>query len=56
MGKWTVVTVELVDVSVECFNGAIAEELIRWLQGVIVSAPWLREVKWVFVSGVLGAK
>ena len=49
MGKMAVITVELVDESVENSNGAIAEELLEWFKEEAVPAPWVKEIKTVAV-------
>jgi len=49
MGKTAIITVELVDESVENSNSAIAEELLKWFKEEAVPAPWVKEIKNVAV-------
>ena len=49
MGKTAIITIELVDESVEKSNGAIAEELLKWFRDEAVPAPWVKEIKNVAV-------
>ena len=50
MGKTAIITVELVDESVEKSNDAIAEELLKWFKDEAVPAPWVKDVKKVVVQ------
>jgi hypothetical protein len=50
MGKRAIITLELVDESVENSNGAIAEELLKWFKEEAVPAPWVKEIKMVVVQ------
>jgi hypothetical protein len=50
MGKKAIITLELVDESVENSNGAIAEELLKWFKEEAVPAPWVKEIKKVVVQ------
>ena len=49
MGKTAIITVELVDESVEKSNDAIAEELLKWFRDEAVPAPWVKEIRNVAV-------
>jgi hypothetical protein len=44
-GKKAIITVELVDESLEHSNNAIAEELLRWFMEEALTAPWVKEIK-----------
>ena len=48
--KKAVITVELVDESLENSNDAIAEELLKWFRDEAVPAPWVKDVKKVVVQ------
>jgi hypothetical protein len=48
--KKAVITVELVDESVETSNSAIAEEMLEWFRDEAVPAPWVKDVKKVVVQ------
>jgi hypothetical protein len=48
--KKAVITVELVDESLEKSNDAIAEELLKWFRDEAVPAPWVKDVKKVVVQ------
>jgi hypothetical protein len=48
--KQAVITVELVDESLENSNRAIAEELHTWFTEEALPAPWVKEVKKVVVQ------
>jgi hypothetical protein len=50
MGKRAIITVELVDESLMNSNGAIAEEILEWLRGEAVPAPWVKEIRKVNVQ------
>ena len=50
MGKTAIITVELVDESLEKSNDAIAEELFKWFRDEAVPAPWVKEIKTVVVQ------
>ena len=50
LGKRAVITLELVDESVENSNGALAEELLEWFKEETVPAPWFKEIKKVVVE------
>ena len=50
MGKTAIITVELVDESVEKSNDAIAEELLKWFRDEAVPAPWVKEIKKVEIQ------
>jgi hypothetical protein len=50
MGKIAIITVELVDESVENSNDAIAEEMLKWFRDEAVPAPWVKEIKKVEVQ------
>jgi hypothetical protein len=50
MGKKAIITLELVDESVENSNGAIAEEMLKWFKEGAVPAPWVKEIKKVVVQ------
>jgi hypothetical protein len=50
LGKRAIITLELVDESVENSNGAIAEELLEWFKEETVPAPWVKEIKKVVVQ------
>jgi hypothetical protein len=50
LGKRAIITLELVDESVENSNGAIAEELLEWFKEEAVPAPWVKEIKKVVVQ------
>jgi len=50
MGKKAIITLELVDESVEHSNGAIAEEMLKWFKEEAVPAPWVKEIKKVVVQ------
>ncbi len=50
MGKKAIITLELVDESVENSNGAIAEEMLKWFKEEAVPAPWVKEIKKVVVQ------
>ena len=50
MGKRAIITLELVDESVENSNSAIAEELLEWFKEEAVPAPWVKEIKKVVVQ------
>jgi hypothetical protein len=50
MGKMAIITVELVDESVEISNGAIREEMLKWFRDEAVPAPWVKEIKTVAVQ------
>jgi len=48
--KKALITVDLVDESVEEANGKIARELIDWLREETISIPWVKEVKDVTIK------
>jgi hypothetical protein len=48
--KKAVITVELVDESVEASNSAIMEEMLEWFRDKAVPAPWVKDVKKVVVQ------
>ena len=48
--KKAVITVELVDESVETSNSAITEEMLKWFRNEAVPAPWVKDVKKVVVQ------
>jgi hypothetical protein len=50
MGKMAIITVELVDESLKNSSGAIAEEILEWLKGEAVPAPWVKEIRQVDVQ------
>jgi len=50
MGKTAIITVELVDESLEKSNDAVAEELLKWFRDEAVPAPWVKDVKKVVVQ------
>jgi hypothetical protein len=49
LGKNAIITLELVDESVTNSNDAIAEDLLKWLRDEAVPAPWVKEIKKIFV-------
>ena len=50
MGKTAIITVKLVDESLEKSNDAIAEELLKWFRDEVAPAPWVKDVKKVVVQ------
>jgi hypothetical protein len=48
--KMAVITVELVDESIEDANENIAKELITWFREELVMMPWLKQVRTVAVK------
>ena len=50
MGKKAIISVELVDESVETSNSAIMEEMLEWFRDEAVPAPWVKDVKKVVVQ------
>jgi hypothetical protein len=47
--KMAVITVELVDESIEDTNENIAKELITWFREELLMMPWVRQVRTVAV-------
>jgi hypothetical protein len=50
MGKRAIITVDLVDESLMNPNGVIAEEILDWLRGEAVPAPWIKEIRKIDVQ------
>jgi hypothetical protein len=50
MGKMAIITVESVDESFAHSNGAIVEEMFKWLRDEAVPAPWVKEIKKVDIQ------
>ena len=49
-GKKAVITVDLVDESLQNPNKKIVQEITRWFKEDAVSAPWIKEIKGVRVQ------
>ena len=56
MKKKAMITVELVDESVEENSEKIAKELIDWFREYAISIPWVKDVKNIVVKDGLTLK
>jgi len=43
--KKAIITIELIDESIEEADEKIARELLNWFHEDVISAPWVRDVK-----------
>jgi hypothetical protein len=50
MGKKAIISVELVDESVETSNSAIVGEMLEWFRDEAVPVPWVKDIKKVVVQ------